>query len=220
MKRLAWYLFVLIVGSWLTGMPQADAVILINEVLFNPGGLDADGDGTASATGDEFVELVNTDGLPVSLNGWALNDALSTRHLFDSSATVPGLGFLVVFGSAASTGTLALNNTGDTVSLLDPSLIVRDQLLYSQSLAGASLTRAPDGSGGFADHQTVSSHAFSPGLTTAGAAHLAAPDAHPHSSVPEPASWMLFGMAGSLGMVRRAGGGMARLRRAAFGTRQ
>ena len=188
-----------ILAGWLAlaGQP-AQAAIMINEVLFNPGGNDVNGDGIISASGDEFVELINTDAAPVSLNGWRLKDALATRHAFGPTSLVPGLGFLVIFGSGASTGTLALNNTGDTVSLLNPSLTLIDQLVYSQLLSGVSLTRSPDGMGPFVNHHTVSELAFSPGMTTAGARQLAVPDdgISDGSSpvVPEPATWWLFGV--------------------------
>jgi hypothetical protein len=177
----------------LAGQP-AQASIMINEVLFNPGGLDVNNDGVISASGDEFVELVNTETLPLSLDGWSLKDALAIRHTFGPTAIVPGLGFLVVFGAGASTGTLALNNTGDTVSLLDPSVVVIDQLIYSQSLSGASLTRSPDGTGAFVDHRTASSAAFSPGLTTQGERQLANSEQTPDPVVPEPTTWWLVGM--------------------------
>ena len=190
---------------------SAEAALMINEVLFNPGGLDANGDGVVSASGDEFVELVNTDTLPILLNGWSLKDALSTRHAFGPTAIVPGLGFLVVFGGGtptgidnafiASTGTLSLNNSGDTVSLLDSSSALVDQLIYNQSLSGVSLTRFPDGAGSFVNHHTVSALDFSPGLTTEGARQLATPEQHPDPIVPEPSTWWLFGMPLTLAML-------------------
>ncbi|CAG0980713.1 hypothetical protein PHYC_01748 [Phycisphaerales bacterium] len=56
---------------------------LITEVLFNvpPGAEgDADGDGIRSATGDEFVELVNPHGQPISLKGYILADGKNAKR--------------------------------------------------------------------------------------------------------------------------------------------
>lgn len=55
---------------------------LITEVLYNvPGGAegDADGHGTRSATGDEFVELVNPHDKPISLKGYTLTDGKNVK---------------------------------------------------------------------------------------------------------------------------------------------
>lgn len=55
---------------------------LISEVLYNvPGGVegDADGDGVRSATGDEFVELVNPHDKPISLKGYTLTDGKNVK---------------------------------------------------------------------------------------------------------------------------------------------
>jgi len=56
---------------------------LITEVLFNvpPGASgDADNDGIRSATGDEFVELVNPHDTPISLKGYILTDGRNTKR--------------------------------------------------------------------------------------------------------------------------------------------
>ncbi len=46
--------------------------VLINEVLPHPGH-DYNGDGTVSAFGDEYVELINIGNKPVHIGGWMLN---------------------------------------------------------------------------------------------------------------------------------------------------
>ncbi|GJQ29563.1 MAG: hypothetical protein HBSAPP03_14470 [Phycisphaerae bacterium] len=63
---------------------------LITEVLYNvpPGAEgDADGDGLRSATGDEFVELVNPHDRPISLKGYVLTDGKNTRRPTTPSET-------------------------------------------------------------------------------------------------------------------------------------
>ncbi len=160
-------------------------------------------DGTASATQDEFLELFNTGADPVSLAGWSLSDSLSQRHLFDAADILEPDQFLVVFGGGnptgltnaetASSGTLSLNNTGDSVFLRDASLALIDSYSYSTSTAGRSMTRFPDGTGSFVNHSTVSSLPYSPGKTTDGSAQL--------PIIPEPTPLLLLG----LGLVISAG---------------
>lgn len=56
---------------------------LITEVLYNvppgPEG-DANGDGVRSATGDEFVELINPHDKPINLKGYTLTDGLNAKR--------------------------------------------------------------------------------------------------------------------------------------------
>ncbi len=55
---------------------------LITEVLYAvPGGAegDANGDGLRSATGDEFVELINPHDKPIQLRGYTLTDGVSPK---------------------------------------------------------------------------------------------------------------------------------------------
>jgi len=54
---------------------------VISEVLFNVPNSeagDADGDGVRSATGDEFVEIINPHDRPINLKGYTLTSRLST----------------------------------------------------------------------------------------------------------------------------------------------
>jgi len=193
---------VLIIGccSWPQG---AHAVILINEILADPPTIsgDANHDGISNTTQDEFVELANTGAAPVSLAHWTLSDLLATRHDFSVDATIPGYGFYVVFGGGtpqgfanvaiASTGTLSLNNTRETVTLRDASGTIIDAMSYgAEGGKDASLTRAPDGSSTFVIHTTVTGAPFSPGTTTDGRSTLAATTEHP--SIPEPSSLALL----------------------------
>lgn len=183
----------------LGGARPAEAVILINELLANPGGADANEDGVAHIFQDEFVELVNPASAPFSLAGWTLSDGVGVRHLFAPDASIAGGGFLVIFGGGdpssiphalkASTGTLGLNNTGDTVTLRDTTPVIIDTFTYTaaQVIAGESLTRFPDAFGPFTAHLAVSTQPFSPGTTTDGSPQLPTP-------TPESATLWLMGM--------------------------
>ena len=219
MKTVAYWVGVLVVAliGWHS---SAEAMILINEVLADPPsvGGDANHDGVVSSTQDEFVELVNPTADAVSLSGWTLSDAVQVRHVFAADTAVPSGGFFVVFGGGspsgfaratiASTGTLSLNNSGDSVVLRDATAALIDSFTYgSEGGADVSLTRAPDGSGAFVKHTTVSTSRFSPGTTIDGRSALAVPDgsgigppAAAPPSMPEPSSWALIGF-GLLGVI-------------------
>ena len=134
---------------------QAAAAVVINEVLADPSG-DANGDGTVHSTQDEFVELANTGAGAVSLDQWTLSDALQVRHRFDAGSLIPAFGLLVVFGGGspaevlnamiASSGSLSLNNAGDTVTLRDAGGAVIEMFTFgSNGNQDASLVRSPDG---------------------------------------------------------------------------
>ena len=135
----------------------------INEFLPEPGPDDANRDGTVHSAGDEFVELVNTRGVPVDLTGWTLSDATSVRHTFPNPTSVPSGGSIVVFGSGnptyfaprhasghaqvAATGTLGLNNSAESIVLRDPAgtTIAHATYVTGDVAAGRSRTCDPDG---------------------------------------------------------------------------
>ena len=206
MKRFVGFVGWLVLSVCLVVPRNAEAVILINEVLADPSAIfgDANGDGVISTTQDEFVELVNTGADPVSLAQWTLSDALQVRHVFSAAALIPAVSFFVVFGggtpagfanvATASTGSLGLNNSGDTVTLRDLLAIPID--LFTYGAAGGqdvSLTQFPDASGLFVQHSSVSNHPFSPGTTVAGLTVLPHDSANP-PTIPEPASLLLLGL--------------------------
>ncbi|MBI4340822.1 MAG: lamin tail domain-containing protein [Candidatus Omnitrophica bacterium] len=167
--------------------PEAAAGIVINEVLADPAA-DADGDGAIHATRDEFIELVNTDAAQIDLANWTLSDAVQLRHTFGAPSVIAGRGFLVVFGSSASSGTLGLNNGGDTITLRDSGLNAIDALSFgAEGGQDVALTRLPDGDGVFGPHPLIGSLAFSPGKTISGAAQLPLPEPEPSPTPPPPA---------------------------------
>jgi lamin tail-like protein len=152
--------------------------VVLNEILANEPG---------SATSGEFVELVNTESTSVDISGWVLMDATAARHTFPAN-TVLGAGkALVVFSGsggippgtpnavAASTGTLSLNNGGDTVTLLTEKAETVNAYTYSATQAskdGVSINRDPDATstGSFVFHTALSTLGASPGTRVDGTA--------------------------------------------------
>jgi len=180
-------------GSVNTGQSFADVGpppsldFVINEIHADPAsGLpgDANGDGIRHYGQDEFVELVNTSGADIDVSGWTLADGVGPRHVFPSGSVVESGCAVVVFGGntptgdfgaslvqIASSGSLGLNNGGDTVTLSDGAI----DLSTSYGGEGGnnqSLTLAPDVSGtSYVQHSSASGSGgalFSPGTQADG----------------------------------------------------
>lgn len=173
--------------------------VFINEFLADPGNpatvLDANGDGTPDETQDEFVELVNNLSTPVDISGFQMTDSLNggtLRHSFPNPTTIPANGSIVVFGGGtptgfaalhmngaaqtASSGTVSLNNTGDTITLIDPAGPTNiNQVTYATSTDAVSANRMTDAdpTAAFADHTAVANAvgAASPGAKVDGTPH-------------------------------------------------
>jgi hypothetical protein len=161
--------------------------LVINEVHADPDSTDGDanGDGTANTTADEFIEIVNTGDTPFDLSGFSLNDLVSQRHVFTNTVLQPGCA-VVIFGSGpivgdfggaltqdASSAALGLNNSGDTVSLENGNLTIAEVTYGVEGGNNQSLTRDPDLTGGFTEHSTATGSGgalFSPGTRIDGTA--------------------------------------------------
>ncbi len=155
------------------------AKVIINEILANEPGTD---------TAAEFIELVNVGGQSINIGGWTVSDATGVRHTFATGTTLGAGKAIGVFGGAAgippgmangvaaSTGTLSLNNGGDTVVVKNGSnkqAATVDSATYASSLAGVdgvSMNRSPDASAGspFVLHTSVSMLSASPGTRANG----------------------------------------------------
>ena len=150
---------------------RVDAFILINEILADPPtGIagDANGDGVGSSNDDEFIELYNTGNQAVDLSGWSLSDATKSRHTFASNSLLSPRELLVIFGGGspqlpginwqiASTGTLSLNNTADTVTVFDQNQQIIEQVIYGGEAGhDQSIVRFPEGSdSSFIEHLSL-----------------------------------------------------------------
>jgi hypothetical protein len=158
---------------------------VLNEILSDPGGVDVNGDGVASATQDEFIELVNLSGVALDLTGVAIlagppgSPALS--HTFGALCLPPYEGVVVFSGGSptltkpmavvlTSNKALGLNNGGETVVLRAADGSDLDTYAFTTS-AGQSWVRIPDGTGPFGKHKTAPDSAdapFSPGACNDG----------------------------------------------------
>lgn len=135
-----------------------DPEILLNEIHADPDPIlgDANNDGQVHNNDDEFLEFVNTKDVDLDLSGWTINDSLRTRFIFPDGSVLKSGCAVVVFGGGDpqgdfggsqvfTTGSLGLNNTGDTISLRDGG--GEERLFYQYGSEGGenqSLTRSPD----------------------------------------------------------------------------
>lgn len=162
-----------------------DSPPALNEILADPAGGangDANQDGSRSATGDEFIEIYNTSSsAAVDLSGYELQDGVGTRHVCPGGTSLGPETSAVVFGGGvpassvpglvqtASTGSLGLNNGGDTVTLTDGSGTGVLRCSYDGSVSDESITRSPDLTGGLIAHSSAAGSSGAPFLTGADA---------------------------------------------------
>ncbi|MEM9865558.1 MAG: MopE-related protein [Myxococcota bacterium] len=155
----------------------------IAEILADPGPIDANGDGNLSGTQDEYVEIRNTRTVTVQLDGATLSDGTSVRHVFPSGTNIPAGASLVVFGGGsidgriggaigqtASSGSLGLNNDGDTLTLTLGGATI-EQVSYGREGGNDEcITRQTDMAGtvSFVRNSALSVAACSPGVDSSG----------------------------------------------------
>ncbi|MFQ5649327.1 MAG: lamin tail domain-containing protein [bacterium] len=168
---------------------EARRLAVINEILADPAlspDGDANGDSIRNGSDDEFVEIVNVSGDSLDLSGWTLSDGLRVRHTFPDNTVLPDGCAIVLFGGGspdgtfggaevqtASTGLLALNNSGDTIVLNDGASDMASLTYGPEASSDQSLTRDPDitGSVPLAQHSTATGAGgalFSPGTRVDG----------------------------------------------------
>jgi uncharacterized protein YuzE len=168
-----------------------DRGFIINEVLFDPPGGDpgdANGDGTRSASEDEFIEFVNDSDQEIDLSGYTLYDATNLasgepNHTFPAGTVVPAGGVYVLFGGGSpsgdfgnalvgvsTSGNMNLSNADDVVTLLDAdgnTVLTFDTQGEGAGIdfgADQSVTRFPDINGDFTLHTAANAALlFSPG---------------------------------------------------------
>lgn len=134
---------------------------------------------------DEFLELINLGESTLDLSGWIITDEVRTRYTFPPGTMISGHCSLIIFGGGSPegdfggslvqvTGTLALNNTGDTVSLWDLEENLRLRISYGmEGGLNQSLTRFPDLTGALpltlhGEINTADNNLYSPGVKVDG----------------------------------------------------
>ena len=180
-------------SGWLSGTAilivtdDTDAAsISITEILaYIPFGRegDANRDGDTNWFDDEFVEFVNNSGAPTDLTGWTLHNSSEERHRFAPGTVLPIDCAMVVFGGGnlsnmdgsaifqtASSGSLGLNNWGDTVNLYNANGDLMASVTYgSEAREDQSIVRDPEITGPFSLHGSVADgRLFSPGTRSNG----------------------------------------------------
>lgn len=164
--------------------------VALNEILADPPpdpNGDANGDGIRNSADDEFVEIVNHGATAVDLSSWTLADSTAVRHTFPLGLVLGPGEIYVVFGGGtptgipsgavvASTGTLSLNNTADTVRLQDSASVAQDAHAFgAEANADQSLIRVPDGDGSWTrPHDAGYAWDYSPGQTNSAPAAVSA----------------------------------------------
>ena len=120
------------------GAATYDSVVVINEVNYHP-----------VAAGDvEWLELRNLQGVDMNLSNWSLAGGISFN--FPAALTVPGGGYIILasaagkFPGALGPFTGSLNNSGDTIRLLNQNGRIMDELNYQDS---GDWPTGPDGTG-------------------------------------------------------------------------
>ena len=150
----------LVDGTQFSGCPSA---WVINEIHADPAsGIagDANGDGVRHFGNDEFVEIVNNTGSDVDVSGWTLADGFSVRHTFPAGSVVLDGCSAVVFGGGAptgafgnslvqtaSSGSIGMNNGGDSVFLNNGVSDVAATAYGGEGGDNQSITLDPDVSG-------------------------------------------------------------------------
>ncbi|MCA9572105.1 MAG: lamin tail domain-containing protein, partial [Myxococcales bacterium] len=155
----------------------SSAVVILHEVLADPASTaDTNCDGVASTLQDELVEIANLGPGVADLSFATLADAVSIRHMFPAGTTLQPGGLLVVYsggspscavgGQVASTGTLGLSNSGDTVTLATSGGVILNSVSWgAEGAQDTALTRDPqmDASGVWVLHTAISPEVTSPG---------------------------------------------------------
>jgi uncharacterized protein (TIGR03437 family) len=162
---------------------------------------DANRDGQRDASEDEFIELVNTTTHDIDLSGYRIltrggsSTSDTPRHVFTAGSLLRSCSAIVVFGGGnsslnpndpvfggaqlfkASSGSLTLINSSGVITLQDQASTIINLVVYGGSTGlnadnNQSLTRAPDITGNFTQHQSASAgtRLFSPGTQLNGAA--------------------------------------------------
>lgn len=117
---------------------ELQPLLVINEVLANPGGTVPDSTG-------EWIEIYNAGGLPVEMQGMLLADSAASGrrpyHLIASSLVVPAGGYVVLGKSARTTNTLVPPNDNSNGGV-PVDYVYGNALSLANSLDAVKISRA------------------------------------------------------------------------------
>ena len=102
--------------------------IFINEILPSPKGSDAQ---------NEWIEIFNENNFEVDLSGWKIQDVVGTitTYSFPKGAKIQAKGFLVL---RRPTSKITLQNSGDTLKLIQPNGNIINKVTYKKALLNQS----------------------------------------------------------------------------------
>ena len=173
----------------------ATAQLVINEVLYDPSDNmldgDANGDGTYTQVGDEFIEFVNTSATALDVSSYKIFDLViatnlkTLRHRVGANTVVPAGSAFVVFGGGTAVGTfggarvevdrgtqgLSLANSGEIIIVEDSAGNLVDSMNTDarSNNPNESYTQSPDRTGPFVQHATARAGVrYSPGFRVDG----------------------------------------------------
>ena len=147
--------------SRLFALPPNDAVVVFNEIHYNPGGV-----GEAA----EFIEVQNVMVVDVDMSGWRISSGAD--FAFPNGTLIHGGGRIVVaktpgmYPGAMGPFTGALSNSGDTLRLRDNNDRAMDELTYGDK---GEWPIAPDGGGVTLSKTSAASNSARPQSWTASA---------------------------------------------------
>ena len=133
--RPLWWTSCLVLASLIPSLTLADCVeeeptttpsgpystaIKLSELLPNP---------STSETADEFIELYNNGEEEVAVTGWQLIDA--SGQIFTLAGSIGAKRYYAWYRSDTK---ISLNNTGDTIALLQPDGTELDRVSYFYNL--------------------------------------------------------------------------------------
>ena len=157
--------------------------LVINEFLAAPALTDANHDGIIDVSQDEFIELVSTVGDTLDLTGVTIHVGTALRHSFPATTLAPHQPAVVFGGGSpglslpaqvvvqtASSGTLALADTGATIEVRNRTGLIVDSVTYGAATSDVSSNRDPELTGSFVDFTSIAGAVvhYSPGTKANG----------------------------------------------------
>ncbi len=111
-------------------VPPSSSAVRLNELFPNPKDED-----------DEWIEIYNAGPDKATLDNWALEDAVKTKYTFPAGTTLDADVYLVIPKALSK---ISLNNTGETVTLLDAAGKTVDTISYTTTTEDETFNYSPN----------------------------------------------------------------------------